>query len=66
MKADLAEGTKSLMQLRNQRKGSVAGAQWEWRRNEIEGGRWVLVSYDMKLRFYHTGSGTWRTVFKQT
>lgn len=35
--ADLEEGTRSLMQLRNQRKGSVAGTQWEWRRNQIEG-----------------------------
>lgn len=64
--ADLEEGTRSLMQLRNQRKGSVAGTQWEGRRNQIEGGRWVLVSHDMKLRFYHTGSGTRQTVSKQT
>lgn len=36
MEADLAEETEILMQLRDKRNVTVARAQWEWRRKEIE------------------------------
>lgn len=58
------------MQFNDQRKVRVAGAQWEWRKNEIEvvGGSRThkgLVNHDTEFRFYHMDGGMWGTVFKQ-
>lgn len=61
---------QKVMQFNDQRKVRVAGAQWEWRINEIEvvGGSRAqkgLVNHDTEFRFYHMDGGTWGTAFKQ-